>query len=500
MFFSIELTFYSPFFLNTLARSISPVSRLALIMCLLLLQFIFTSLAVCESIFDFTPIPKVIPRAFQWQCNVIITHRGLSSIVEEYHEPYTHDAAHFISGWTLGGPRIWNLEPVCMHDPRAGSICVYTSSWFANGRGLSLLSSPSDALLVEEIGIFKTGCTIPDIFGNQPGEQKLAETRFERRTIPGKGFGLVAKRTIQRGEVIYAKTPLTMVSETAMKKLGRRAHRNLLMQISVERLPPASRELFMEMEGHFGGNPYYDRINTNSFTNRVGSAMYWNVYPESARLNHDCRPSTAYNINPNNLVHSMNVLRPIQPGEEITDSYILPYHTSTERHERTSKHWGFNCSCSLCTAPDSAVKHSDDRLRLIRRLEHELGNMSFAGPRNAEKPVSLYQQERLDGAIAEAYSFAALESAYVADKRMTTRYAALAVEALRLWRGEWHEATRSFTEMLTSPETHPAWNYRAVAREVERQQGRQTVLEVEQRMPLQPYGSVYMGFPPIGNG
>lgn len=473
-------------------------------MRLLLLQFILASFVAAGGFFDgLTPIPKVVPRIFQNQCSIVITHPGFKAIAEEYGKPYVHEEANFLSGWLIGGPRIWNMEPVCLHDAKAGSNCVYTSTWFAGGRGLSLVTSPLEEILLLQAEVFKRAATNPDVVGDQHGDLNLAETRFKQRKIPGKGIGLVATQSIQRGDVIYAKTPLTIHSETAMKAL-RKPHRYLLMQISVERLPKASRELFFEMKGHFGGNKYSDRVNTNSFAGRLGQAfdVYWNVYPEGARLNHDCRPNTAYNINPDTLVHSMNVLRPIHPGEEITDSYILPYHTWIERRERTHKQWGFNCSCNLCTAPDHVIERSDDRLLMITQLERQLGNLSFAldsrtaGPGTVEALISLYKQERLDGAIAEAYSFAALEYAYIADKHMTQKYAALAVEALQLWRGEWHAATKGFMELLVYPERHSAWNYSAVAREYVKANGSQSLLEAEERAGLQPYGTIFLGFVP----
>ncbi|KAF2099758.1 SET domain-containing protein [Rhizodiscina lignyota] len=471
------------------------------------MMLLFILLSLCLSIalgaveqpyFGIATIPKVVPRAFQRSCQDIVFQPELYPVFEELHRPHS-DPKHplnFLSSWIVGGPRLWTYEPVCLHDPRVSTICVYTSTTFANGRGLSLVTSPEEERPCTKAEAFRG---TSDSQEAEHGNVELAETRFRREHFPAKGVGIIATQSIHRGDVIYAKTPLTVQQQKAMLKL-KQTDAHLLMQISVERLPKDSRDLFFTMKGQFGANPYWDRVNTNSFAARIGQGteIYWTVYPEAARLNHDCRPNVQYNINPNTLVHTMHALRSIHPGEEITTSYILPYFTWHERRERTTKQWGFNCSCNLCTAPDYVIERSDDRLLLITSLERELANLSFsatraAGPSTAEMLVSLYQQERLDGAIAEAYSFAALEYAYVAERRLAQKYAALAVEALQLWRGEWHQATRSFMEMLVYPERHSMWNISAVVREFLHKNG--TLKEGEPEEIHQQYGSIFVGYP-----
>lgn len=461
-------------------------------MWLLPVLFTYASLTFAQGV---TVIPRVVPRAFQRSCQDLTDQPQLFSELERFHRPSkrpTHQV-NFLSGWLIGGRRLWNYEPVCLHDAEVKSVCVFTSVGFSNGRGLSLVTSPAEEALASKADVFKRQTS------DEHGNVEVAESRFSTGYFPNKGVGISAKQSIHRGDVIYAKPPLTMMEQNAMQTL-KKADRNLLMQIAVERLPKASRELFFSQKGHHGGNPYADRVNTNSFGGRIGEAesIYWNTYPEAARLNHDCRPNSAYNINPNTLVHTTHALRSIHPGEEVTNSYILPYYTWHERRHRTNKQWGFNCTCNLCTAPDYVIERSDDRLLLITSLERELANISFTAPRaaspsTAEMLVSLYQQERFDGAIAEAYSFAALEYSYIADKRMAQKYAALAAEALQLWRGEWHHATRSFMEMLVAPERHLTWNFANAVKDFIKRNG--TLPEGQIEETSQEFGSIFAGYP-----
>ncbi|KAK3066891.1 hypothetical protein LTS18_001427 [Coniosporium uncinatum] len=177
----------------------------------------------------------------------------------------------------------------------------------------------------------------------------------------------------------------------------------------------------------------------------------------------------------------MQAIRSIYPGEEVTTSYILPHHSYAERVDRTTRQWGFRCTCNLCSAPPQIISASDDRLLLIQHLEKQMANITVdraVGPSTAEFLVSLYTQERLDGAIAEAYSYAALEYAYAADRHMAQKYAALAVEALVILRGPRYFATHSFNEMLAYPERHAAWNLTAILRDRDAKRPEEQIKEV----------------------
>ena len=65
-----------------------------------------------------------------------------------------------------------------------------------------------------------------------------------------------------------------------------------LQRLAVDKLPPKSRDLFLELHGHFGGDKVNDIINTNAFDIEVDSTQDSNygVLPETSRMNHDCRP------------------------------------------------------------------------------------------------------------------------------------------------------------------------------------------------------------------
>jgi len=135
---------------------------------------------------------------------------------------------------------------------------------------------------------------------------------------------------------------------------------------------------------------------------------------------------------------------------------------SVDRKSRMQSQWGFQCSCSLCTAPAHVVRASDDRITLIETVEGELNDLSWnrtADFTAAELLISLYEQERLDGVIGDAYMYAAFESAYLGERRLVQKYAALAIEHMAIWRGISHQYYTAMVRMLYNPENEKAWLY-----------------------------------------
>lgn len=156
---------------------------------------------------------------------------------------------------------------------------------------------------------------------------------------------------------------------------------------------------------------------------------------------------------------------------------------SADRKTRMESQWGFQCSCSLCTAPAHVVKASDDRITLIESVETELNDLSWnrtADVTSAELLISLYEQERLHGVIGDAYMYAAFENAYLGEKRVVQKYAALAIEHMAIWRGTSHNYFTAMVRMLYTPETEKAWLYFEKLAQQEAEEAKQSQSEKSQ--------------------
>jgi len=152
------------------------------------------------------------------------------------------------------------------------------------------------------------------------------------------------------------------------------------------------------------------------------------------------------------------------PGEELTISYIDPAQTRADRLAALHQSWGFNCSCSLCTQPLPQAGASDARIEQTIELREELEDYSAesqATPAMVELYVSLFEQERLYGPIAEAYTFAAIEYNGVGDLYLAQKYARLAVEAGILYAGLRDKDVQSMEKMLVDPTAHWSWLLRS---------------------------------------
>jgi hypothetical protein len=165
----------------------------------------------------------------------------------------------------------WSYDPECIFSKSLEvNICAWTDVQFANGRGISIIATPDAATAVAMNRIFR--------------DSDLAKTAnsmftppYEIRQLPGRGLGLIGNRTIQRGEKIFAHTPILVaqaISETGLdeKDLFR------LHRIAIKRLPGQTRDLFLALHGHFGGDPIYDRFSTNAFNVFDFAA----IFPETA--------------------------------------------------------------------------------------------------------------------------------------------------------------------------------------------------------------------------
>jgi len=107
--------------------------------------------------------------------------------------------------------------------------------------------------------------------------------------IPGKGIGLIADRTIQRGEIIMNTLPSLLVQFSPHLDLDRETRLELYKR-AAKRLPPHKYKSFMRQ---YGADEHI-KIDRNSFRLFINGDQNFSGhlanYPEVAQMNHDCRP------------------------------------------------------------------------------------------------------------------------------------------------------------------------------------------------------------------
>lgn len=173
------------------------------------------------------------------------------------------------------------------------------------------------------------------------------------------------------------------------------------------------------------------------------------------------------------MTHHTHAVKPIQPGEELTISYVDAFAARSVRRDRALRSWGFACACAHCSLPDRLARASDDRLWQLYEAENRLAawgdedSSSFSSAtapvemRDVEHLLALYRQEGLDQShAADVLVHAALNYNAFGEEALAAEYALLAVEAGMLEKGPESRHVKTMTLLLEDPKQHWSWRRR----------------------------------------
>ncbi|KAI4142389.1 MAG: hypothetical protein LQ340_007361 [Diploschistes diacapsis] len=356
--------------------------------------------------------------------------------------------------------------------------CVYFSTDFANGRGISLVGTENLAAHYLNRSAFSD----PQVHQHT---NTFDSPPYEWKTLPGKGRGLIANRSIRAGTFLMSTTPLLAVESVDEGPYDPQIL--ALQQKAVARLPPQSQQLFYDLAVH---QEDIDRvngaINTNSFMLSLEfiDGNNWatrGVFPEAARMNHDCRPNTHYYVEPATLTQHVQATRDIHPGEEITDSYIGILEAFEDRQDQLQNGWGFRCTCPACAAPQPLREASDARIAFIHAVREKLDSTErayHADPDMAELLLSLLVQERAEMNYCEGYWHLAMQHSALGHISAATKYAHLTIEVGAMFHDSCADLVSEMWEFVErGPMNH--WSWRLSASNHEAQVGMKKEMKKE---------------------
>ncbi|KAI1408280.1 SET domain-containing protein [Hypoxylon sp. FL1857] len=342
----------------------------------------------------------------------------------------------------------WTYPPVCVEaeeeaDPK---LCVFTYTKLRGEFGVSLITTPE----VAAAGI--------DILDDS--DQKWEEWArgyplvvpdpppYEVRDLKDKGMGVIANRTIQKDEVVMLRYPV-MVKIMDPRRWKQQDVLKLLHRAAVQ-LPQKEGLEMVKLARSKGGYIVDDIINTNAFGVLLGDVDHSGLYLDVSRINHACKPNMFSRFSSTTLGMEVVAYRDIQPGEELTFSY-LPLNLQSEQRQTLIREWGFNCTCSLCTsAAETAV--SDRRRGRIQDLLAELDRPEIrnhaAVKRRVDEILDLCDKEGLAAQVGDFYAIVAELYSNMGDLDLAKKYGELAVKELTHYAGYDHERTRSATLFL----------------------------------------------------
>ncbi|KAI5480858.1 TPR and SET domain containing protein [Pseudohyphozyma bogoriensis] len=214
-------------------------------------------------------------------------------------------------------------------------------------------------------------------------------TAFKREAIPGRGYGLVAARDIEPGELLLVSKPLTMgVGDPTRKNFVVGANLftetldpyavNDAVALLIERIqdePDIARKvaelhpgdemerLSITTEDQVGIDVSrleaivtYNAFHTESLTTKTTSSSASedannnihapsSLYHTASFLNHSCIGNISYSFLADVIFFRARL--PIKEGEELVDSYVDSLEGIKRRKDKLDKH-GFVCQCELC--------------------------------------------------------------------------------------------------------------------------------------------------------
>ncbi|KAI7779298.1 hypothetical protein LA080_000969 [Diaporthe eres] len=355
---------------------------------------------------------------------------------------------------SLAGPPRWTGGDECV-----GKYCLYNSTRFAGGRGLAAITTADNIAKVKEVGDLLHQYEVS--FKND--DENLP---FHVAEVEGKGNGVVANHRLARGDPIMAHTPVLLIHQ-AFKEEPDQDRQHHLLDLALKSLPDHSADLFMGQMAHNPDeHPVAARLTTNAFRLDLGGddGQHYGAFPEVGKTNHDCRPNAAYYVDQSTLMHITTAVRPIKAGEEITITYLDPLAPRADRQERAQSHWGFDCTCPHCSATADDVAESDKRLKELKWIEGQLQDL-----KNTSNDVSvglityllkLYEDERLHCRIANAYILAALNFNVLGFDQRAVKYASLAIDSLKIEKGEGSPHVEAMEELKRDPKGHPTFKGR----------------------------------------
>ncbi|PQE08320.1 SET domain-containing protein [Rutstroemia sp. NJR-2017a BVV2] len=386
-------------------------------------------------------------------------HRSLSLPNEAHNNPATSSP--------------WQYPPSCANVSSRTSLskdvfCTFTSTSFASGRGISILTTPRIAKRIAASPVFTFRKPQPPLFSasNPP--------LFEVRHMTGRGMGVVANRTIQRGDRLFAYPVIGIFHNDAFVKKDPVSYKEhvKLFEKAVTQLPPSTAEKLWALGAHEtnrqgqDGEGVIGRLNTNTFGEQFIAQDHSIVVPETARMNHDCRPNANYYLDPLTLTHYTHAARTIHPGEEVTITYTDPLQPHSIRQHAIHHSWGFHCTCSLCSSPPTHRALSNSRIQKINSLLQELSSFRPPYPisiqhhiAKAQQLISLYELERLETHIGDGYREAAYAYASAGKEWEARRYAELGVQAGVVAEGWGERWVRGLEGMRTGEGVRGHWSW-----------------------------------------
>lgn len=150
------------------------------------------------------------------------------------------------------------------------TYCVYTNSRFANGRGISIITTPEVATSY-----------VAESYSHEDQEDRGQEI-YVMRESSAHGIGTFAKESVKAGDTVMAKHPVLLITR-GMLHGGAREERHRLLELAVQQLPEKTTQSLLMLAKSRGGHDLDDIMQTNAIGMRLlNGAAHLGLVPEVA--------------------------------------------------------------------------------------------------------------------------------------------------------------------------------------------------------------------------
>ncbi|KAJ7719441.1 hypothetical protein DFH07DRAFT_761131 [Mycena maculata] len=332
---------------------------------------------------------------------------------------------------------------------------------------------PDDTATLLDVGV---QALLPTPIPAPPNRTPKGPT-FDIRQSEGKrGLGMFAAQNIPAGGLIVVERPVLVVpyiiaiqtyteSELYAALLGRLSPDTVARFLVLSNCKPASE---------------CDAVEGIMRTNAIGITLevpdgphpelptHRAIFLNVSRCNHSCGPNAVWHWDATSFSLSLEALRPIEAGQEITVAYITPTHSRAERRARLKMMYNFSCRCEFCARPAIAVSKSDAMRAELRAFWDAVPSFE-AWCLDARMPDhALIDAHKRAILLIEAEGLQTLDYGKHLDA-IAMGYGALQdVEQFRAWM--WHardarpvgrdDAARVMQKWINDPESFPVWGWR----------------------------------------
>jgi hypothetical protein len=194
-----------------------------------------------------------------------------------------------------------------------------------------------------------------------------------------------AKVNIPRGTRVLSELPLLDLGHDNSKNLRSHDILNAFELLPRERqsfylsLHRCSTDSFKRVVEHEMKKDWIDipEVQRTIFSIYAANA-FGTVFLRGSRFNHSCLPNTHFSFNRSIEQETLDCVRDITAGEELTIMYPDVTNRSRSQRQKELDKWGFTCTCPACEDTPEGKKKELKRIEL-QKLDRELGVQVLIG-------------------------------------------------------------------------------------------------------------------------